>query len=97
MPMRKRLNTTRMQILLAPEHIEAARRLGGTVSKGVRIALHCYGGALTGPVPSVAITTGYRKICITITPGSKLEAATISAGTVVAGIRIALEDPKLWR
>ncbi len=99
---RKCIDTAQMTIFLAPEHLDAAKRIGGSVSKGIRLVLrHFYRKEMHWDRPTSELVTdknkgittssNYRRICISITPASKEEASAISQTTVIEGIRIALE------
>ncbi len=97
---RETMNTVPMIVYLAPEHLEAAKRIGGSVSKGIREALRFHkdlhydwatSELVTGKTKDITTTSNYKRICISITPGSKKEALAISKASIVDGIRIALE------
>lgn len=98
---RECIGTIPMSIWLAPKHLEAARLISASVSEGIREALRFHKGLHYDWVTNelainkregITTTSNYRRICISITPGSKKEALAISQTTIVDGIRIALEQ-----
>lgn len=98
---RKCIDAVPMIVYLAPDHLDAAKRIGGSISEGIREALRHHkdlhydwatSELVTGKTKDITTTSNYKRICISITPGSKAEALAISKTSIVDGIRIALKQ-----